>query len=101
MTDGRQRAQEYSPQYLGPARNILMPGPEQCQMLELDHPVINNDVLEQLRHSDIQGFRGTTLSTLFDATQGHEALEQRLHALFVEAEAAVAPKPQNPSLKKN
>ena len=76
-------------QYLGPARNILMPGPEHCQMLELDHPVITNDVLEQLRHSDIQGFRGTTLSTLFDATQGHEALEQRLHALFVEAEAAV------------
>jgi len=76
-------------QYLGPARNILMPGPEHCRMLELDHPVITNDVLEQLRHSDIEGFRGTSLSTLFDATQGPEALEQRLEALFVEAEAAV------------
>ncbi|MEJ2469602.1 MAG: glutamate synthase large subunit [Desulfuromonadales bacterium] len=76
-------------QYIGPARNILMPGPEHCQMLELDHPVITNDVLEQLRHSDIQGFRGATLSTLFDADQGHEALQQRLEALFVEAEAAV------------
>ena len=76
-------------QYLGPARNILMPGPEHCQMLELDHPIITNDVLEQLRHSDIQGFRGTTLSTLFDANQGPGALEQRLEALFVEAEAAV------------
>src|SRR6056300_1528464 len=76
-------------QYLGPARNILMPGPEHCQMLELDHPVITNDVLEQLRHSDIQGFRGTTLSTLFDADQGPDALEDRLEALFVEAEAAI------------
>ncbi|HEY5674292.1 MAG TPA: glutamate synthase large subunit [Malonomonas sp.] len=76
-------------QYIGPARNILMPGPEHCQMLELDHPIITNDVLEQLRHSDIQGFRGTTLSTLFDAEQGPEALEQRLQALFTEAEAAV------------
>jgi len=76
-------------QYLGPARNILMPGPEHCQMLELDHPVITNDVLEQLRHSDIQGFRGTTLSTLFDAEQGPDALEDRLEALFVEAEAAI------------
>ena len=76
-------------QYLGPARNILMPGPEHCQMLELDHPVITNDVLEQLRHSDIQGFRGTTLSTLFTADQGPEALEKRLEELFVEAEAAV------------
>ena len=76
-------------QYLGPARNILMPGPEHCQMLELDHPIITNDVLEQLRHSDIDGFRGTTLSTLFDATQGPESMEQRLQELFVEAEAAV------------
>ncbi len=76
-------------QYIGPARNILMPGPEHCQMLEIDHPVITNDVLEQLRHSNIQGFRGTTLSTLFDATRGPEALEQRLETLFTEAEAAV------------
>ena len=35
-------------QYLGPARNILRPGPEHCKMLLLDHPVITNDVLEQL-----------------------------------------------------
>ncbi len=76
-------------QYLGPARNILMPGPEHCRMLELDHPVITNDVLEQLRHSDIDGFRGTTLETLFEPDQGSEALEQRLDELFVEAEAAV------------
>ncbi len=76
-------------QYLGPARNILQPGPEHCRMLELDHPVITNDVLEQLRHSDIEGFRGTTLSTLFDADQGHEGLENRLQALFLEAEAAI------------
>ena len=76
-------------QYIGPARNILMPGPEHCQMLELDHPIITNEVLEQLRHSDIQGFRGTTLSTLFAADQGPAALEKRLEELFVEAEFAV------------
>ena len=76
-------------QYLGPARNILMPGPEHCQMLEMDHPIITNDVLEQLRHSDLQNFRGTTLSTLFDAAQGPAGLEKRLEELFVEAEVAV------------
>ncbi len=76
-------------QYLGPARNILQPGPEHCRMLELDQPVITDDVLEQLRHSDIDGFRGTTLSILFDASQGSGALEQRLETLFVEAEAAI------------
>jgi glutamate synthase domain-containing protein 2/glutamate synthase domain-containing protein 1/glutamate synthase domain-containing protein 3 len=76
-------------QYLGPARNILQPGPEHCRMLELDHPVITNDVLEQLRHSDIEGFRGTTLNTLFQADKGAEGMEQRLESLFVEAEVAV------------
>jgi glutamate synthase domain-containing protein 2/glutamate synthase domain-containing protein 1 len=76
-------------QYLGPARNILQPGPEHCRMLELDHPVITNDVLEQLRHSDIEGFRGTTLSTLFQANKGHQGLEERLEELFSEAEVAV------------
>jgi len=76
-------------QYLGPARNILMPGPEHCRMLELEHPIITNDVLEQLRHSDLDHFQGTTLSTLFAADQGPEALEKRLQELFVEAEAAI------------
>ncbi len=76
-------------QYIGPARNILMPGPEHCQMLEVDHPIITNDVLEQLRHSDLQNFRGTTLSTLFDANGEAGALEKRLEELFIEAEAAV------------
>ncbi|MCK4508285.1 MAG: glutamate synthase subunit alpha, partial [Desulfuromonadales bacterium] len=76
-------------QYLGPARNILQPGSEHCRMLELDHPVITNDVLEQLRHSDIDGFRGTTLSILFAVDQGPESMEQRLEALFVEAETAI------------
>ncbi len=76
-------------QYLGPARNILQPGPEHCRMLELDQPVITDDVLEQLRHSDIDGFRGTTLSILFDAKQGPGSLGQRLEGLFAEAEAAI------------
>ncbi|MGW8312169.1 MAG: glutamate synthase large subunit [Desulfuromonadales bacterium] len=76
-------------QYLGPARNILMPGPEHCRMLELDHPVITNDVLEQFRHSDIDGFRGTTLNILFDADQGPEAMEHRMEELFIEAEVAI------------
>ena len=76
-------------QYLGPARNILMPGPEHCQMLELEHPIVTNQVLEQLRQSDLPNFRGTTLSTLFAANRGPEALDQRLQELFKEAEAAV------------
>ncbi len=82
-------------QYVGPARNILEPGPEHCRMLELDQPIIGDQELEQLRQADIEGFRGTTLSTLFDA-QGltspeaaGKALEKRMEELFEEAERAV------------
>ena len=76
-------------QYVGPARNILEPTAEHCRMLELDQPILSDDELEQLRQADIEGFRGTTISTLFAADQGPAALEARLAALFTEAESAV------------
>jgi len=76
-------------QYVGPARNILEPGPEHCRMLELDQPILINHELEQLRQADIDGFRGTTLSILFPAHEGPDAMERRLEDLFQEAERAV------------
>jgi glutamate synthase (NADPH/NADH) large chain/glutamate synthase (ferredoxin) len=76
-------------QYIGPARNILEPTPEHCRMLEIDQPVLSNDQLEQLRQADVPGFRGTTLSILFDIKNGPAGLEQRLEQLFAEAERAV------------
>ena len=76
-------------QYVGAARNILEPTPEHAHMLELDHPILANDELEQFRQADIPGFRGTTLAITFPATKGPAALEQRLDELFAEAEKAV------------
>ena len=76
-------------QYVGQARNILEPSSEHCRMLEIDQPILKDTELEALRQADISGFRGTTLSTLFDAKKGPEELEKRLEALFVEAEKAV------------
>jgi len=76
-------------QYVGPARNILEPGPEHCKMLELDQPILRDDELEQLRQADVPGFRGTTLNITFPAKEGPEALEQRMEELFREAERAV------------
>ena len=36
--------------YIGPESNILDPGPESCQLLELPHPIIDNDSLERILH---------------------------------------------------
>ena len=76
-------------QYVGPARNILEPGPDHCRMLELDHPILRDDQLEQLRQADIPGFKGTTLECLFHTAEGPDGLERRMEELFVEAERAV------------
>ena len=76
-------------QYVGPARNILEPSAEHCRMLEIDQPILSNDELEQLRQADIEGFRGTTLSAVFPAAGGPEAMERRLEEMFLEAERAV------------
>ena len=82
--------------YLGAARNILQPGPEHCRMLHVKHPILTNGQLEQLRQVDLPGFRGTTLSTLFnvgvltpDEAVAAKNLERRLDQLCAESEAAV------------
>ena len=35
---------------IGPEANILDPGPESCQLLELPYPIIDNDSLERILH---------------------------------------------------
>jgi glutamate synthase (NADPH/NADH) large chain len=76
-------------QYIGPARNILEPGPEHCRMLEIKQPILSNHELEQLRQADVPGFRGTTLEALWHAEEGAAGLEKRLAALCTEAVKAV------------
>ncbi len=82
--------------YLGAARNILVPSPEHCRMLRVKQPILTNAQLEQLRQVDLPGFRGATLSTLFnvgvltaDDVTGARNLERKLDGLCREAEAAV------------
>ncbi|TVR44559.1 MAG: glutamate synthase large subunit [Planctomycetota bacterium] len=76
-------------QYLGSASNILLPGPASCRMLQIDHPILTNSDLEQLRRSDVPGLKATTLSTVFETSGGVSALEARLEHLFADAEEAV------------
>ena len=76
-------------QYLGPARNLLQPGPEHCRMLQLDQPILTNTELEQLRTANIEGFKGITLGMLFNADGKVGSLEAGIHTLQESAAAAV------------
>ncbi|MDP6886585.1 MAG: glutamate synthase large subunit, partial [SAR324 cluster bacterium] len=74
---------------LGPQRNILEPGPEHARMLKLDHPILNNEQLAQLKELDINDFYSSTLSILFDVEKGVGGLASALRQLCRQAENAV------------
>jgi glutamate synthase (ferredoxin) len=74
---------------LGPETNLLKPTPTNCRMIKLDHPILTDSQLAQLRHVDLPGFQAVTLSMLFPATAGPQGLGRALDRLFNEAERAI------------
>ena len=58
-------------------------------MLQIDQPILSNSDLEQLRRSDIDGLKATTLSTVFNTKGGSSAMEARL--------STSSPTPKKPS----
>ena len=74
---------------LGPQKNILEPSPEHARMLKLEHPVLSNEQLAQLKALDNQDFYSSTLSMLFDAEKGVDGLAAALSQLCRQAENAV------------
>ncbi|MDG1487185.1 MAG: glutamate synthase central domain-containing protein, partial [SAR324 cluster bacterium] len=74
---------------LGPQKNILEPSPEHARMLKLEHPVLSNEQLAQLKALDNQDFYSSTLSMLFDVENGVDGLAHALSQLCRQAENAV------------
>jgi glutamate synthase domain-containing protein 2/glutamate synthase domain-containing protein 1/glutamate synthase domain-containing protein 3 len=74
---------------IGRERNLLEEGPEHCQQLYLKSPLITNAQLEWIKSLDQPGFKTTTISTLFSASEGPDALEPALDRICAEAEAAI------------
>jgi len=74
---------------LGPEGNLLKPTPANCRMIKLDHPILTDSQLAQLRQIDLPGFKSVTLSMLFPVADGPKGLGQALDRLFHEADRAV------------
>ncbi|MDD5262083.1 MAG: glutamate synthase large subunit [Methylacidiphilales bacterium] len=74
---------------LGSGGNLLKPTPESCRMIKLEHAILTNEQLEQLRHVDRPGFKSATLSMVFPASEGARGLEKALDRIFAEADAAI------------
>ncbi|WP_221029337.1 glutamate synthase large subunit [Actomonas aquatica] len=60
--------------FLGSEGNMLHPGPENCRMIKLECPIIDNEKLARIRDFRAPGFKSATLPILFDPTTDREGL---------------------------
>ena len=76
---------------IGPERNLLKPEPESCRQIRIKYPIIHNEHVAKVRHLPPDSpFRSTTLSLLFDPSQGGTGLERAMADLCRHASEAVA-----------
>ncbi|MCP4436169.1 MAG: glutamate synthase large subunit [Actinomycetia bacterium] len=78
--------------YVGPEANILEPGPESCQLIELPYPIIDNDSLERILHiEEVDArFRSRKIRCLFPAFSGGPGLRRALERIRAEVSEAIA-----------
>ncbi|MFD1039106.1 glutamate synthase large subunit [Virgibacillus byunsanensis] len=74
---------------IGAEGNLVNPGPESCRHIKLKTPILTNQQLEKLRQQQLEGFHTTTISTLFNAVEGPNNMEQALEETFKKADEAV------------
>jgi glutamate synthase domain-containing protein 2/glutamate synthase domain-containing protein 1/glutamate synthase domain-containing protein 3 len=75
--------------YLGPRHSVLVETPEHARMIRLESPFLFDDELEQLRRLSTDYFKPTTVSTLFEADGGPDAMIQALDRIARQCSAAV------------
>ena len=78
---------------IGPEDNLLDASPASCRQVELPFPVIDNDELAKLIHinadGDLPGLKAVTVSGLYRAAGGGQALRERLDEINAEVSAAI------------
>ena len=74
---------------IGTERNLLTPGPENCNLIALDSPLLTNDDLAKLKQIHRPGFQSVTLPIVFKAADGAEGLKRAMDELFAQADATI------------
>ncbi|MGB3199317.1 MAG: glutamate synthase large subunit [Nodosilinea sp.] len=75
---------------IGSERNLLMPEPESCRLINLKTPIITNAELAKLKQAGEQGFSSVTLPMVFTAAEGEAGLKAALDKICQSADAAIA-----------
>jgi glutamate synthase (NADPH) large chain len=74
---------------IGPEGNLLEPTPEAARQLKLKTPILNNEEVARIRHSDVPHYRSTTIQMVYPAAGGGPALAAALEDLCRQASEAV------------
>ncbi len=75
---------------IGPEGNLLDPEPENCHLVSLDTPFLNNQELAKFKSLKDHALQATVLPMLFPANAGPAALGPALDDLFERADRAIA-----------
>ncbi len=75
---------------IGPERNILDINPEMAHRLVLEHPVLTNEQLQQLKNMDYRGWKSRLIDITYPLSQGQGGLKSGLKRIAKEVEHAIA-----------
>ncbi len=75
--------------YIGREANLINETPRNARLLKLSRPILTNDDLDKLKHSQHENFRTCTVPILFRISEGMKGVHKALERCFSEAEQAV------------
>jgi glutamate synthase (NADPH/NADH) large chain len=75
--------------FIGPEGNLLTTLPEQARRLSLEHPILSNQQLTDIKNMDFRGMKSKLIDTTFDAND-EDGYRQAIKRICVEANDAIA-----------
>jgi glutamate synthase (NADPH/NADH) large chain len=74
--------------FIGPEGNLLQTTPEQAHRLSLDHPILSNQQLTDIRDMDYNGMRSKVIDITFDSAEDN-GFNKALDRICAEATTAI------------
>ena len=75
--------------YIGPERNLLETTPEHCHRLLIQHPILTNEDLAQLKELNHRGWKSKVIEAVFDRSGGDKAMHAAINRICAETTQAI------------
>jgi glutamate synthase (NADPH/NADH) large chain len=75
--------------YIGPERNLLTATPEHCHRLLIQHPVLSNEDLAQLKEMNHRGWKTKVIEAVFERSGGDKAMNAAIDRICAETTQAI------------